>query len=188
MRRLTASVLLAAVMYASAPGAAQTGRVFYHGRATVEFSSPEVKAVAAYEYSRRNHRMPWILIELAVLAKARIAIDRDQITLLTPDERLIRLATHEMYREDQAELTKLLQNAVVSRRPLGLYFNASDVEAIRFFTRPGGTVSDSFVTNEDLVAMGDIFFKNPDGRWPAGEYRLRISHERARAELPIELQ
>jgi hypothetical protein len=44
------------------------------------------------------------------------------------------------------------------------------------------------VTNEDLVAMGDIFFKSPDGRWPAGEYRLRISHERARAELPIELQ
>ena len=62
-------------------------------------------------------------------------------------------------------------------------------EPIRFFTLPGGTVQDSFVTNQDLVAMGDIFFRSPDGRpWPAGEYLLRISHPKASAGLPIELQ
>jgi len=74
-----------------------------------------VKAVAAYEYSRRNHSGEWLLIEFAV------------------------------------------------------------------------QVHDSFVTNLDETAAGDLFFKSTGGGWPSGTYRLVVSHPDARAELPIEL-
>src|SRR5688572_18411763 len=56
-------------------------RVKQLGHAIVEFRSPDVKAVAAYEYSRRNHSGEWLLVEFAVQAQKRIAIERPQIHL-----------------------------------------------------------------------------------------------------------
>jgi hypothetical protein len=52
---------------------------------------------------------------------------------------------------------------------------------------PGKNVHDSFVTNPDEVASGDLFFKSAGGGWASGGYRLVMSHPDAKAELPIEL-
>ena len=60
---------------------ASAQRVRRHGNAIVEYSSPQVRAVAAYEYSRRNHSGSWLLIELGVQATKRITIARTQITV-----------------------------------------------------------------------------------------------------------
>jgi hypothetical protein len=59
--------------------------------------------------------------------------------------------------------------------------------AIVEFTSPGKGVQDSFVTNQDDVASGDLFFKSAGGGWASGTYRLVMSHPDAKAELPIEL-
>ena len=187
MSRLMVLTLSAGLLYASAHVAGQA-RVRQQGRAIVEFSSPEVKAVAAYEYSRNNHRGPWLLIEFAVMAKDRIAIHRDQISLLTPNERRIPLASQQEFLDAQGELNQLLQNATVSRRPLGLYFVIRLQPTIQFFSFPGRIVHDDFITNQDEAAGGDLFFKSPDGRWASGEYRLRLNHEKAKADLPITLE
>jgi hypothetical protein len=48
-------------------------------------------------------------------------------------------------------------------------------------------VHNSFVTNPDATASGDLFFKSVGGGWPSGAYRLVVDHQKARAELPIEL-
>jgi hypothetical protein len=165
------------------------GRVSQQGRAIVEFRSPDVNAVAAYEYSQRNHAGQWILIEFAVQAAKRIAIHRNELSLHGPVEgRVVPLATQEQFLEDSQELNKLLQNAVVTRRPLASYFTIPPKPTIVFFSAPGRIVHDSAVTNIDEVATGDLFFKAPDGRWPAGGYRLVLNHEQAKAELPIELK
>jgi hypothetical protein len=186
MSRLVILVSSSLLLCASSFVAAQA-RVSQQGRAVVEFTSPAVKAVAAYEYSRGNHRGAWLLIELAVLAKERIEIHRNQISLLTPDERRIPLASQREFLDAQAELTQLLQNATVSRRPLGLYFVIPLQPTIQFFSFPGRIVHDTFITNQDEAAAGDLFFKSPDGRWPAGEYQLRVNHEQAPVQLPITL-
>ena len=173
-----------------AQGAINQGSVKQHGRAIVQYRSPEIAAVASYEYSQRNHAGPWLLIEFAVQAKKdRIAIERDQLSLRTPDARVVRLASHQAYLGDQAELTRLYQNASVFRRPLDGYFSTRPpVRTIRFFAAPGTTISDSAVTNLDEVAMGDLLFRSPTGAWTEGEYRLVLDHPQARAELPIRLQ
>ena len=80
----------------------------------------------------------------------------------------------------------LLQNAKVWRRSLDSYFTVRPMPTIRFFTYPGRTVYDSFVTNPDETAAGDLFFRAAAGAWPAGNYRLVVAHPNAKAELPIE--
>ena len=186
MRRLVFALIGALV--ASGYVAAQ-GQVKQHGRAIDEYRSPEMVAVAAYEYSQREHAGAWILIQFAVLTRERIAFHRDQITLLRPDEQRIRLATQQMFIDDQPELTRLLQNALIWRRPLEAYFRTRPQPTIRFFAVPGRSiVHDSAVSNQDEVASGDLFFKSPDGKWDAGTYRLMFEHDKARAALPIRLQ
>ena len=187
MRRLTALALTAAVLITSGALSAQ-GRIKQQGRAIVEYRSPEVTAVAAYEYSQRNHGGTWLLIEFGVQASKRIAIHRDEFSLVTPDERAVRLATQEQFLEDHQELTKLLQNAKIWRRPLHSYFRTPPQYTIRFFTTPGSVVHNSAATNLDEVAAGDLFFKSATGRWEAGTYRLVLNHQQAKAELPITLE
>ena len=162
-------------------------RVKQLGRSIVEFTSPDVKAVAAYEYARRNHSGEWLLVELAVQAKKRIAIERSQVNLLTADERTIPLGKQEDFLEGHEMLNGLLQNASIWRRPLSPYFTTRTQATIRFFSYPGRNVHDSFVTNPDEVAAGDLLFKSTGGGWASGTYKLVLSHPNAKAELPIEL-
>jgi hypothetical protein len=186
MFRLVVTVTLAAVSLATLTAAAP-GRIKQHGRATVEYRSEAVAAVASYEYSQRNHQGPWLLIELAVQATPRIAIHRKQLALLAPDEQEIPVATQQQFLDDQPTLSALMQNAKIFDRELWGFFSSPERRTINFYTRPGGTVSESFVSNLDEVASGHLLFKSPDGRWSAGTYRLVLRHEKAMAELPIAL-
>ena len=170
-----------------APEYVSAQRVRQLGHAIVEFTSPEVKAVAAYEYSRRNHGGEWLLVEMAVQAKKRIAIERTQITLLTSDEQTIRLASQQDFLDGHTMINGLLQNAKVWRRSLDSYFAVRPKATIRFFTYPGRNVYDSFITNPDETAAGDLFFRSAAGSWPSGNYRLVMNHPDAKGELPIEL-
>ncbi len=187
MIRHTVLALAAVAVLGSGYLAAQA-RILQQGRAIVEYRSPQVNAVAAYEYSHRNHNGEWLLVEFAVQAKDRIVIHRDELSLLTPDERSIPVATQEQYLGDHAELTQLMQNATIWRRPLGVYFLTPPQPTINFYASPGRIVSDEAVTNLDEVAAGDLLFKSPDGRWRAGEYRLVLDHEKAQLTLPIVLK
>jgi hypothetical protein len=185
MSRLTIVALCMGLLLSAEFVSAQ--RVKQLGRSIVEFTSADVKAVAAYEYSRRHHSGEWLLVELAVQARKRIAIERTQINLLTADERTIPLGMQQEFLEGHEMLNGLMQNASVWRRPLSPYFTTRTQATIRFFSYPGRNVHDSFVTNPDEVAAGDLFFKSTGGGWPAGAYRVVMSHPDARAELPIEL-
>jgi len=185
MSRLTIVTLCLSLLFAAEFVSAQ--RVKQLGRSIVEFTSPDVKAVAAYEYSRRNHAGEWLLVQMAVQAKKRIAIERDQINLLTADERTVPLGKQQDFLEGHEMLNNLLQNAAIWRRPLNPYFTTRTLGTIRFFAYPGSIVQSSFVTNPDAAAAGDLFFKSTGGGWASGTYRLVLSHPDARAELPIEL-
>jgi hypothetical protein len=184
-RRLITCTAVAAI--ASVAWAA-TGRVTPRGRAIVEYNSDDVLAVASYGYSQRHHAEPWLLIEFAIQAKHRIAIHRNELSLIGPTEQRYPAATQAEFLDDQPAVQRLLQNAAVLRQPLSSFFNTRPVNTIRFFSKPGGIVQESAVTNLDEVAMGDVLFKSPAGSWPAGDYRLVLAHERVQAELPITLE
>jgi len=185
MSRLMIVALCMSLLFTAEFVSAQ--RVKQLGRSIVEFTSPDVKTVAAYEYSRRNHSGEWLLVEFAVQAKKRIAIERSQVNLLTADERTIALGKQKDFLDGHEMLNVLLQNASIWRRPLSPYFTTRLAQTIRFFSYPGTNVHDSFVTNPDEVAAGDLFFKSTGGGWASGTYKLVLSHPDAKAEMPIEL-
>src|SRR5688500_9822915 len=99
MRQIISFFLPAALVFASVCIYAQ-GQIRQVGHAIVEYSSRDVKAVAAYEYSRRNHDGAWLLIELAVQSSARIAFHRDQLSLVGPEERVVPIATQQQFLDD----------------------------------------------------------------------------------------
>lgn len=184
-RRYT--ILALAVVSATTLTLAQ-GRVKHYGRSVVEFKSEAALAVASYDYSQANHDGPWLLVDFAIQTKSPTVYKREQFALVTPDEKRLPLATHEQYLSERADLTKLFQNATSVRRPLGSYFTSPLNGSIKFFATNSGTIDHTFATHADDVASGELLFRSPDGKWAAGTYRLVIAHEKAPAELPIELK
>jgi len=185
-RRSTALVL--SVIAGTMVLAAQ-GRVKQYGRATVEYRSDDVSVVANYDYAQKNHAGPWLLIDVAVQGRRPIVIQRTELKLRTTDERIIPLATQQLFLEDAAKLTPLFQNATIFRRSLDDYFPSRPSQrTVNFFAPPGGLVMDSVMTHVDEVAAGSLLFKAADGKWPEGTYRLVLDHEKAKADLPITLQ
>ena len=182
---LTLAVALAATIAVSAQG-----KVKQYGRATVEYRSDQVAVVANYDYSQRSHDTAWLLIGFAVQGrKSPIVIQRSDLSLQTPDERTIPVATQQMFLEDSKILTPLFQNASIWSRTLDDYFPSRPAQrTVTFFARPGAIVQDSVSTHPDEVATGDLLFKAPDGKWPQGTYRLVLNHDKAKADLPINLE
>jgi hypothetical protein len=166
------------------------GKVKQYGRATVEYTSDAVAVVANYDYSQKSHDDAWLLIGFAVQGrKGPIVIQRTDLSLQTPDGRTIPVASQQLFLEDSKVLTPLFQNAAIWRRALDDYFPSRPAKrTVNFFSRPGGIVEDSVLTHPDEVATGDLLFKSPERTWREGTYRLVLNHEKAKAELPINLQ
>jgi hypothetical protein len=160
------------------------------GRSTVEFYDRQVRIVASYDYSQRNHDSRWLLVQTALSSKKRMTVERSGFALRTPDGKEISMATQERVGEETVAVQQLLQNAVTRRHDTTSYFSQRDrVEDLRLFRLPfGNVVHTNVVVDNDRVAAGDIFFESPADRWDAGVYTLIVRHELGQAELPIRLQ
>ena len=80
--------------------------------------------------------------------------------------------------------------AVAARDELRSYFPGESEERIPFFmTRALKLLPyDEAIVDNDHMTQGPLYFRSPEGRWPAGTYRLTIDHERAKAALPVTLR
>jgi hypothetical protein len=191
MRRVIATALVCGLVGAAY---AQEDGVFprtkRRGQAVVEYRDAEIHVVAAYVYSQRNHDSRWLLIQSAISTTRNMTIDRQNITLVTPGGgRVVTLASQERFAQDVNRVKTLLQNASVTRHNVLSYFNQrSGGERMRLFALNSGPVLTNFVTDEHHVAVGDLFFESPTGRWDEGVYSLVIEKDGARAVLPIELE
>jgi len=161
------------------------------GRALSEFNDARIQVVAAYYYSQKNHDVPWLLIELGVLGRQAMEIDRDQIELVTPSGRVVPLATHARWSQDSTRNVRLLQQASSSRHPISSYFFKPNRQTgLGFFTDPrrGGTVRNELLLAPDELALGDLLFESPTRLWDKGTYALIIRYDGAEAVTPIELR
>jgi len=50
------------------------------------------------------------------------------------------------------------------------------------------SISDEAIVDNDRVAQGPLLFQSQDGNWKEGTYRLVLTNDKAKAELPITLQ
>jgi hypothetical protein len=164
-----------------------------YGRATVQYEDPQVKAVAIYDYSQRNHNQPWLLVQFGVALSQRTEIRRENFHIVQmPDRREVPLATQQQFLDDAARIQQFKQNARIFYRNLTSFFPKSGdrVFNMRWVALPGeGTIPELVVipAEYDLV-VGDLYFRSPTLRWPSGVHRLVFDHPKGHAELPIRLE
>ena len=184
------AILLAVALTTSA----QVGQAFPHtnkyGRATIEYRHQGLGVVANYDYSQRNHSGPWLLVDVALGSAERFVLHRTNFRIVTPADQTIPLASQQQGQADMENINLLIQNAKIHRHNLDSYFPQRDRhEAFNFFSLPFvRTVSDEAVVDNDRVAQGPLLFRSPDGSWKEGTYRLVLTNDKAKAELPITLQ
>ena len=177
------------------------------GRATVEYRNDDLRVVAAYDYSQREHAEPWLLFDVGVTAqRARWLRPRD-FALALPDGRVVETPTQAEWRRGRGEATAMLQRArpmrtttvdtafgcaypagvpEIGRRSGGLGRDACDYRA---FWKLQGRADRYVAVNSFRAARVDVLFESPDGDdWPAGEYMLLLRGEGEPARLPVVLQ
>jgi len=165
-----------------------------NGRATPEYDYGGLHVVVNYDYAQRNHKTKWLLLDLGIASEQSFILHKKDITLLTPDDRHLPLATHEEILGDSEGITSVLQNAKIFRHDLASYFNQRNGgvpnEAIRFQTFPPGrrTASDEVTVDGDHVTAGRLLFRTPRGSWEAGTYRLEVNTDAGQAAVPIKLE
>ena len=196
MKRLVIATLIAATLVAVTSTQAQQKEFSFryikqNGRATPEYFHQGLHVVVNFDYSQRNHKSAWLLIDLAAASTRRFVLHKADLKLLTPGGRDLMVAPQQTVIADSAALTMLLQNAGIWRRDLRTYFPQREtLEPIKFqITPPGtGTTSDESVVDNDRVATGPVLFKTPEGSWNAGTYRFEVNTEAGTAALPIRLE
>jgi hypothetical protein len=169
--------------------AVSTPNVKKLGTAIIEYRDQQIHAVAAYEYSHRKHDGAWLMFDVAIVTKERVAFSRTDFALASPDKLSMPVATQHQFIDDAQQIRKVRQNAWLWKRDLSGYFVEPQTAKYQFLALPGdGVVTDSIVTWEDGVTLVTLFFKSPEGHWNEGTYVLTADNGRARAALPIELK
>lgn len=160
------------------------------GRAAVEYDDDQLQAVAAYYLSQQHHDSRWLLIELAVSARLATRISRDTIALMTPDDRVVPVASQAAFAGDAPRIRSLLLRAKTTRHGITGYFKRRQIRNFQFFVLPfQGVAYDVFDVDKWQVAWGDLFFASPTGAWAPGTYTLLVAGSGgAQAQLPIELE
>ena len=103
------------------------------GRAAVEYKDDALQVVAAYYYSQRNHDSRWLLIEIAVGSTAPTRIRRSDVTLVTPDDRVVPLASQRAFSQDHRRTRLLRQTAVATRHPVEGYLRERRAVPFQWF-------------------------------------------------------
>ena len=191
-------LLLSLLAVIAAPLGAQTSQVAFPnttdlGRAMVRYKDNAIQVVAAYNYSQRKHDFRWLQIEIGVATQDYMRIHRDDITLVTPDDRVIPVASQRAFSQDLEPVRLLGQEAAVVQhlyQRIGSYFSGRQGKRFRWFieTALEGTVPNTFDVDFHRVTYGDLYFASPTGTWPEGTYSLVVQGTgETRAVLPIHL-
>ena len=191
-RRFVMTLIGVAVAGSLAVASVQKDALFPHTKqwrpATVEYSHEGLKVVVNYNYSQTNHDTPWLIIDLAASSRRPFVLRPEHVTLATPDGGIVALAKRGVVIADFMNTRSHL--AVAVRDELRGYFTGETVEILPFFiTRQLKVMPyDEATVDNDHMTQGPLYFRSPEGRWPAGTYRLTIDHERAKAALPVTLK
>ena len=159
----------------------------------IEYEDDAIQVVAAYNYSQRNHESRWLLIEIGVATQDPMRIRNGDITLVTPDDRVIHVASQRVFSQDFQRTRLIRRNASPTRHldgRIGNYFRGRPGQRFQWFvvTAFEGTVTEFFDVDFRRTAWGDLYFASPTGAWDEGTYSLVVEgRDETRAVLPIDL-
>jgi hypothetical protein len=159
------------------------------GKAIAQYRDKDLQLLISYEYSQREHKSPWLLIDVGARSERRLILDREHFKLVAANGEWFPVASQQHFLESSQQIQSIRQNAVIWRRDLETYLGpVQQRETLKFFALPGeGVVITGALLDKDRNTFGELYFETPKGAWEAGEYALLIEHPQARLALPITL-
>ena len=161
------------------------------GKTVMRWSDDAIQLVIGFRHANTHLDKKWILLDtyLSATGNKPVEIWREDVSLVTPDGTRLNLPSQARMAKGIPDLRRMLQEARVSRDPLGGYF-PSAVREVRlgFFAIPGeDIVFDKVGVDHLALAWGDLFFESPGARWDPGIYTLVIESRDLHVRLPLTL-
>jgi len=161
------------------------------GRTVMRWSDDAVQVVVGYKHASAHLDRKWILLDVFVTSASNrpVEIWREDVALALPDGTRVQMPSQRRMAEGVPDLRRVLNEAKVTRDPLGGYFPFTDwEERLGFFAVPGeDIVFDKVTVNARTLAWGYVFFEAPKERWEKGVYTLVIENRDVHVRLPLPL-
>jgi len=183
-------VLLAAITGCSSAVPTETPGVERLGEFILREKGTEAELVLGYKFASMSLGSEWMILEIAVSSPAgqSARIERENVSLKTPDGVQIPVATQAEFGKAYSGLRSVITRANVVRDPLDYFPPSREDCAVQFFVAPGeGVAFDQVTVNDRRVCQGRLFFNIPGGIQP-GRWVLSIDLEESDIRIPFVLK
>ena len=148
-------------------------------------------AIIGYQLAQRSIGQPWVLLEFGTTVRDRVPdykLKRDALSLTTPDNKTIPLATQQEY-QGASEVRALEMREKVQRDSIN-YFPPSATRACRigFFAELGSRAMafDEVELSNTRGCVGRIYFNVPGGI-TYGQYWLNVKFQNSLVRVPFRI-
>ena len=150
--------------------------------------------VLGYRIANESVKEEWMLLDVGMTVLAGVKsqkITRDQITLVTPDRKVIALPSPEEYGKARASLEAMTERANMRSESIG-YFppGANQPCRIGFFSDPTkpmqGLAYDEVSLNSQRACVGRLYFHVPGGI-QYGNYNLDVQFANGVVRVPMKI-
>jgi hypothetical protein len=167
----------------------QQPEVTQRTKTTVWYRGPEIRAELAYSWANRHLGDRWLVLKLSLAAtgNASPVIERDAVTVQTPDGYTLPLVDQDAFRRIEGELRVALDRIDAWGPPSGRFI-AFETPCELWFIAPRGTFADrsSLRIVPTRWCSGPLVFEVPLGVQP-GPWQLRIDLEESDVRVPFVL-
>ena len=161
------------------------------GRHLVRYRDSVIEIVIDTKYAANNLGAEWLILNTAMsgMTGAATQVDRDQVSVRTPNGKTIPLPSYKEFNAAYPELATAARRASLSSDPLDFTRGGRRNCSIDFMPLPGSGRSAKTalnVTNRQLC-VGMLYFPVSGGVQP-GRWKLVIEFEETEAVVPFSLE
>jgi hypothetical protein len=150
--------------------------------------------VLGYETANYAVGKEWVLFDVGMTVQRGVKgqkITRDQIKLVTPDEKVISLPTQEEFMKARGEVAAMSQQDNMMHQSINYFPPGADQPcALRFFADPAqmgrGLAYDEVELNSQRACVGRLYFQIPGGL-QLGNYNLDVQFANSIVRVPMKI-
>lgn len=187
---ILAFLLVTACATGTNPNSSDPGTQVMNRNAVI-YEGPEMVAAVAYRQGKKSVAEEWLILAVELTSprgSGPTIVDRDDISVYTPDGRRLPLASQDEFvrnftrlripTEQTLQFLPLLYRVEPSRMPGDRWFYAVSAENIGY---------DEIPMNSSQKFWGPLIFSVPGGVQP-GRWRLLIELEESRPDIPFTIE
>jgi hypothetical protein len=161
------------------------------GRYIARYRDSVIEIVLDTKFAANNLGEEWLILNTALsgMTGADTEVDRDLVSIRSPDGRAIPLPTYREFNAVYSELAATARRAALSSDPLDFTRASRRNCLIDFFPLPGSgrSARKALHVNKNTLCVGMLYFPIPNGVQP-GTWKLVVEFEETEAMLPFALE